>query len=97
MLKQGRSKVPLSRVGLVAKALGVGPLHMFSIVMSEYEPDTGSVLKEAVFKQPLVTANEMSIIEVVRQAKVQNPYIRTEEERIMVLDVINQLKPDGTD
>ena len=65
--------------------------------MNEYEPDTWKFLQESVFKQPLVTDNEMSIIEVVRQANVQNPRVRHDEERILILDVINKLKPDGTD
>lgn len=73
------------------------PLHIFAIVMNEYEPDTWKSLQKSVFKQPLVTDNEMSIIEVVRQANVQNPRVRNDEERILILDVINQLKPDGTD
>ena len=65
--------------------------------MNEYEPDTWKSLQKSVFKQPLVTDNGMSIIEVVRQANVQNPRVRNDKERILILDVINQLKPDGTD
>ena len=65
--------------------------------MNEYEPDTWKSLQKSVFKQPLVTDNGMSIIEVVRQANVQNPRVRNDEERILILDVINQLKPDGID
>ncbi|UUZ75397.1 hypothetical protein LP414_27155 [Polaromonas sp. P1(28)-13] len=95
MLKQGRSKLPMGRVGVMAKALGVDPLFLFSLVMNEYEPETWATIQEFVLKQPLVTNNEMEIIELVRTAKVVNPKLRTIEERQRLLTAINALRPDN--
>lgn len=93
MIKQGKSKLPISRVGLMAKALGIDPMHLFMLAMSEYEPETWKVIQGSILKQPAVTANEMEIIEVVRGANVVDPKIRTDEEKNRLLDVINTLKP----
>ncbi len=95
MFKQGNTKVPVSKVGPLAKALEVDPLHLYKLVMSEYEPDTWEMLQESVLKQPFVTKNEMEIIEVIRQSNVTNPKIRTEKERIRLLDAIATLKSDN--
>jgi len=40
MVKQGRTKVPLARVGPLAQALGIDPAYLFRLVMQEYLPDT---------------------------------------------------------
>ena len=95
MLKQGKSKVPLGRVPALAKALGVDPLHFFSIVMAEYEPETWAAIQASVLKQPFVSANEMEIIKLVRTSNVMNPKIRTDEEKARILTAINKLRPDG--
>lgn len=95
MLKQGRSKLPMGRVGNMAKALGVDPLFLFSLVMNEYEPETWATIQEFVLKQPFVSANEMEIIELVRTSKVVNPKLRTIEEKQRILSAINALRPDN--
>lgn len=95
MLKQGATKLPMAKVGAMAKALEVDPLHLFKLVMQEYEPDTWQTLQETILKQPFVTHNEMEIIEVIRQSNVVNPKIRTDEERARLLEVISTLKPDN--
>lgn len=95
MLKTGATKLPMSKVGPMAAALGVDPLHLFKLVMQEYEPDTWGMIQQNILKQPFVTANEMEIIEVVRQSNVVNPKIRTEDERIALLNVIDTFKPDN--
>jgi transcriptional regulator with XRE-family HTH domain len=95
MLKQGKSKLPISRVGAMARALGVDPLHLFQLAMSEYEPDTWAVIEDQVLKQPFITANEYEIIQLVRQSSVTNPKIRTQEERDRILSAVNKLRPDN--
>lgn len=96
MLKQGATKLPMSKVGLMAKALEVDSLHLFKLMMQEYEPDTWEVLQDSILKQPVVTANELAIIEVIRQSNVVNPKIRTDDERTRLLDVISTFKPDNS-
>lgn len=92
MFKQGKSKLPISRIGRMAKALGVDPLHLFNLAMSEYEPDTWPVIQQEILKQPLLTQNEIEIVELVRSANVVNPKVRTADERKRLLTAINSLR-----
>lgn len=93
MFKQGKSKLPVSRIGAIAKALNVDALYLFTLVMSQYEPETWQVIEESIFKQPLLSRNELEIIEVLRESKVINPTIRTDEERGRLMAVFNTLQP----
>jgi transcriptional regulator with XRE-family HTH domain len=95
MLKQGKSKLPLSRVGSMARALGVDATYLFSLAMQEYEPDTWAVIEDSILKQPYITANEFEIVQLIRQADVVNPKIRTLEEKERILSAINKLRPDN--
>src|SRR6202051_1152482 len=38
MIKRGESRVPLEKIPLLAKALGVDPAHMFRLAMEQYWP-----------------------------------------------------------
>ncbi len=40
MLKQGLTKLPLDKIGVMAKALGIDPGVLFYFVMTEYMPET---------------------------------------------------------
>lgn len=95
MIKQGKTKLPMAKVGPMAKALGVDPTFLFQLAMQEYEPETWEALREFVFKTPLLTQNEVEIIETIRHSNVPNPKLRTDEERRALLDVVSTLKPDN--
>lgn len=95
MLKQGTTKVPTIKIGPLARALEVDPLHLFKLVMNEYEPDTWDMIQDMILKQPFVTRNEMEIIELIRTSNVVNPKITTDAERHRLLDVVATLKPDN--
>lgn len=95
MFKQGKSKLPISRVGVMAKALGVDPVYLFQLAMQEYEPDTWAVIQDSILKQPVLTQNELEILELVRSANVVNPKVRTIEEKERILTAINKLRPEN--
>lgn len=95
MIKQGKTKLPISKIAVMAKSLGVDPLHLFKLCMQEYEPANWEAIQETILKQPVITANEMEIIRVIRKSNVINPKLRTNEERIRLLDVIATLKPEN--
>ncbi len=97
MIKQGKTKLPLAKVGLMAQALSIDPLHLFKMVMSEYEPDTWEMISDMILKQPFVTKNEMAIIEVVRESSAADPKIRTDEDRLRILNAVSTLKPGDDD
>ncbi len=66
MFKQGKTKLPINKVGPLAKVLGVDPVHLLRLVMTEYCPDTFQAIQHLI-GQSLVTANEMALIEIVRK------------------------------
>lgn len=94
MIKQGKTKLPMAKIGVVAKAMGVDPLFMFQLCMNEYDPETWAAISEYILKQPFVTANEMEIIELVRSSKVPNPKVRTIEEKQQIVSASRP--PSGT-
>jgi len=95
MFKQGATKLPIGKIGPVAKALEIDPMHLYMLAMQEYEPETWNALRESVLRQPLVTSNELEIIHVIRQSRISNPKIRTDDEKLRLLEVISTLKPDN--
>lgn len=94
MIKSGATKVPLEKIGKLAKALEIDPLHLFQMVMSEYFPTTWDEI-EGMVGQPVLTHNERELLELIRSAKVINPRLRTDEERHQLLAVIETLRPDN--
>lgn len=94
MFKTGETKVPLEKIGKLAAALGVDPIHLFKLCMAEYLPETWAEIQR-MFDQPVLTVNEIEILEVVRSANVINPRVRTEDDRIAIRTAIERLKPDN--
>lgn len=96
MIKQGAIKLPMAQVLPLAKALGIDPLHLYKMAMLEYYPESWEII-ESLLKQPALSANELAIIEVIRQSPVINPQLRTQEERDRLLAVIATLHGDNED
>jgi hypothetical protein len=94
MFKTGATKLPIPRVAVLAKALGVDPIFLLRLAMSEYQPDNWAAI-ESILTQPVLTENELEIIQLVRSANVQNPKLRNDEDKQMLLDAINNLKGDN--
>ena len=67
MIKQGVTKLPINKVSLFAKALGVDPLHLLRLTLSEYMPDTWAAIDE-IAGRALMTESEQRLLEVVRKA-----------------------------
>lgn len=94
MIKQGKTKLPLEKIGRFAKALEVDPIHLFKLCLSEYMPETWAEIQR-LFGQPVLSQNEIELIETIRQANVENPRLRTDDERQRLISVIETLKPDN--
>lgn len=67
MFKQGKTKVPLNKVPMLAKSLGVDPVHFLRIVLLEYAPEIWEVL-DAVVGREMITENERKILGIIRNA-----------------------------
>ena len=65
MIKQGKTKLPLNKVSLFAKSLGVDPIHLLRIAMEEYQPETLDAISK-IIGQAIISENEMRIINIIR-------------------------------
>jgi transcriptional regulator with XRE-family HTH domain len=59
MFKRGESRVPLNKIPLLSKALGVDPAHMFRLALEQYWPNRGDII-EKLFSR-LASENEEEI------------------------------------
>lgn len=64
MIKQGRTKLPLDKVGLVAEALEVEPLILLKMCMQEYYPETWRVIGPKL--EVAITDEERRLIYALR-------------------------------
>lgn len=91
MFKQGKSKLPMSRVEKMAKALGVDPTYLYSLCMAEYEPDVWPIV-QAMMKRNGLTETQAEILEILDSTGVVNPVIRTGEERERIFSAFKKLR-----
>lgn len=69
MFKQGKTKIPLVRVGPLAVALSINPRHLMRMVLQEYAPETWHAVEESLGhlilshdeEQLVLTSREMAI------------------------------------
>ena len=66
MFKQGRTRIPLDKVGPLAKALEIDPALLLKKVMGEYMPETLAGL-QSVLEGLQLTQNELELIAAYRQ------------------------------
>jgi hypothetical protein len=67
MMKQGLTKIPITRVGAFARALEVDPAHLLRLVLAEYSPETWAAIEEAI-NGTVLTRNERRLVEKYRVA-----------------------------
>ena len=71
MFKTGATKLPLNRIGPLAKSLEVDAAHLLRLVMLEYFPDTWEAI-ENIMQSTVLTANELLLIRAYRLATGDN-------------------------
>jgi hypothetical protein len=91
MLKSGQTKLPITKIAPVAKALGVDPMHLFKMVMREYEPENWNAIENLIMGQPVLSQGEIELIELMRSNGVENPKIRSHEDEIKIVDTFRAL------
>lgn len=67
MLKQGKTKLPIGRIGPLARAIDADPAHLLRLVMSEYSPETWEAIED-VTQSTILTANELKLVRAYREA-----------------------------
>jgi len=72
MIKQGRTKLPLAKVGPMAKALELDPTSLLKLCIKEYQPDTWDAISP--YMDAIVTADELEIVLAIRNS-IGAPYL----------------------
>jgi transcriptional regulator with XRE-family HTH domain len=95
MIKIGKMKLPMERIGVFAKSLGIDPTYLFSLCMNEYYPEIWKVIQGDILKQPVLTRNELEFLKVIRSANVADPKLRTSGERRSLREFVKTLCGEG--
>lgn len=64
MIKQGKTRLPLDKVGLMANALEIDPTELFQLCMEEYQPATWKVI--APYMENAMTKDELQLLNSLR-------------------------------
>ena len=78
MFKQGLTKVPLEKVPVLARSLGVDPAHMLRMALQEYQPEVLEVVEQ--FNGALLTDEEQELLGLVREASGGQRFYLTPEK-----------------
>lgn len=96
MIKQGKTKLPLNKVGPMARALGVDAVFLFGLVMNEYFPDTWESIQGMTMKdKPLLTENELEILFALREAGLTTRRIEPSQRGPLIRAIKGALPPDA--
>lgn len=66
MFKTGDTKLPLTTVGPMARALGVDPVYLLRLAMSEYMPETFKAVEHSL-GTTILTDNERELLDEFRR------------------------------
>jgi hypothetical protein len=72
MIKQGKTKLPLNKVCLMAKALEADPVHLLKLCLSEYQPENWSAIEPLL--ELALTDVERELLKQLR-LNVGRPYL----------------------
>jgi hypothetical protein len=65
MIKQGKSKLPIDKIGPLATVLGIQPVYLFWLTMREYMPETLAAIELSI-RGVMLTGHEREIVETYR-------------------------------
>ena len=66
MIKNGVTKLPLSKIGVLAKALDVDPAYLLRLALQEYMPEAWAVFEEVLGRSSFVTEAELDLLGLIR-------------------------------
>lgn len=69
MFKQGKTKIPLIRVGPLAIALGINPRHLLRRVLEEYMPETWHAVEQSL-GHLILSHDEEKLVLVSREMSI---------------------------
>ena len=72
MIKQGKTRLPIDKICLMAKALETDPVQFFQMCIREYQPDNWKVISP--FMDSTMTVDELRLLKSLR-ASVGGPFL----------------------
>lgn len=66
MIKHGETKLPLEKIGTMARALRVDPRFLFELTLREYEPGLWEVAKDVFGADMFLTGHEQRLVNQLR-------------------------------
>lgn len=82
MFKMGATKVPLTKIGPLAKALNADPGHMMRLALETYSPETYEAIKDHL--GDVTSEHEREILKVIRKASGNgDPKLTTKQEEAL--------------
>lgn len=72
MIKQGSTRLPLDKIGPMAKALETDPVQLLKMCMEEYHPATWRAIEP--FMETAMTKDELRLLKALRTS-VGGPYV----------------------
>ncbi len=91
MLKQGKTKLPLAKVGPMAKALEADPVYLMKLCMSTYHPDTWQFVEPML--ESALTNDEATMLRAWRRsAGTPSLDAQTDESKALLRTFLGSLK-----
>lgn len=79
MIKQGKTKLPLDKIGRMARALKVDPRFLFELTFREYEPGLWQIAKDVFETGMFLTAHEQRLVNQLRANEARLELMTLEE------------------
>lgn len=75
MFHQGRTKLPINKVGLMADALKTDKRFLLDLAMTEYMPDAWVAIKECLSEDLSVSATDLALVNAMKTHLAGHPVV----------------------
>lgn len=91
MFKTGRTKLPINKVGALAKALNLDSAYLLKLVLSEYSPETWDAIEGILGEEKLIGTAELNLLKLAREATGNVfPDVSIKENRDILVDAFKR-------
>jgi len=90
MFKKGHTKVPINKIGPLARSIGVDPARLLRMALREYAPEMLEAIEDIM--GAMITSNEREILASIREVTGdEDPKLRTAEQKAKLKDFAESL------
>lgn len=90
MFKTGQTKIPIDKIPGLARSIGVDPLFLMRMAMTEYMPSAWQAIESVADAKSLISADELRLLQFVRESAGGLPIDLSAAESRHVLNVALQ-------